>query len=122
MYPKESYETKLLKSSRTFCQRWTGANAFVHAVTISIKSLVLILTFDDRDVNLSNLHISCGCPLFMHAPFRWKTKQIAVRKCDYPGEADGAYEVYDEGTDYRIVCGIVSISEHVKLYRGAREA
>ena len=111
MNEPNTHRDKLLKSSATFLARWRGASALMWQLTISHKTLDIVLSREGHD---GNLMISCLDPSRIQGPIRWKNADIAILPFQSTDGEDG-YLVIDHNAGLEIPCGAISVRENVKL-------
>ena len=100
---------KTLKSAATFLSRWVDADALMWELTVSIKSLRIVLTEQGRS---GNLVIACLDPAWISGPVRWRRARIEVTD-----DAQlGGFLVRDTAAGLDVRCGSVEIFENRKLW------
>jgi len=111
MQPDQYFE-KTIKSSATFLGRWQGSRAEMRELTVSHKSLRLVLTRDDQP---GNLVLSCLDPSWIQGPIRWSDSKISVLRAPMPDTGEAGFLVADTFADMKILCPALEISENVSL-------
>lgn len=106
------YSEKNLKSARTFLSRWKGADAELWELTISHKSLRILIR---RHAIEGNLLISCLDPIAIQGPVRWEDCDIQIASKVLPGGQEPGYFVSDRTAKLEIICGEIEVRENVKL-------
>ena len=106
--PEVGYREKILKSCTTFLSRWIDADALMLELTVSIKTLKIVLTVEGRS---GNLIVFCGDPDWISGPVRWPGAHIEVIDDGRPG---GGFVVRDQAVGFEVRCGTVEIKENVK--------
>jgi hypothetical protein len=99
--------------TKSMIERWNGADAELRELTVSIKTLTLLLYKANAE---GNLVISCFDPHEIRAPIRWKNCAIEVtfRTNEQLNEVE--YIVSDRNSGAEIVCGAFEVRENVKLW------
>jgi hypothetical protein len=110
--PQEQYFEKILKSSATFLGRWQGSRAEMRELTVSHKSLRLVLTRDDQP---GNLVLSCLDPSWIQGPIRWSDAKISVTGATMPDTGEAGFLVTDNLANMKILCPSMEIRENVSL-------
>jgi len=109
----EQYIEKVLKSSATFFRRWKGSHAVLWELTVSHKTLAIVLT---RDGDLSrNLMLACLDPLRLRGPVRWTHSDLSVSRAPLPDDDEDGFLVADTNADFEVLCGGLEVRENVKL-------
>lgn len=111
----DSYEDKLLRSSRTFFGRWEGADGQMRELTASHRSLRILL---QRDPSGGNLFVACLGPVRITGPVHWKNSRLELRVHDALVDGHRGFCLVDTVAGLEIVCSKVEIAENVKLYPG----
>jgi hypothetical protein len=106
-----SYHDKLLASSRAFFSRWRGANGFLFELTVSHRSLRILLMNDDID---KNLLVSCIDPMWITAPVRWTNANLVLESGPNETGDEIYFRLIDDKAGVNIICGAVEIKENVK--------
>jgi len=75
---RESYSDKLIKSATTYLSRWNGADVVVRELTVSIRTLRIVLGPPASDFSRNNLVVSVPDPLWMIGPFRWSSACLTI--------------------------------------------
>jgi hypothetical protein len=109
---QDAYFEKLLKSCATFLDRWRGASAAMWELSVSHKSLRIVLTRPDAG---SNLVLACLDPVTICGPVRWQNAEIAVARFPSPDSGEQGFVVRDATARVEIICGAVEVKENVKL-------
>ena len=102
------YREKMLKSCATFLSRWVDTDALMLELTLSIKTLSIVLTEEGRS---GNLVVFCGDPDWISGPVRWQGARIEVIG---DGRPDGGFVVRDPAVGLEVRCGRVEIKENVR--------
>ena len=112
--PQEQYFDRILRTCATFLGRWKDASAAMWELTVSHKSLRLLLT---RGGGIGgNLLLSCLDPIKLRGPVRWEHSDLSVSRVPLPGGQDEGVLVIDHDADVEILCGGVEVKENVKLH------
>ena len=106
------YEAKVLKSARTFLDRWVGSRARLHELTSSHKSLQILLTTPDRQ---GSLLICCLGPVRIRGPIDWEGSAIRIEACPRNQAGLGGFVVSDTKAGLEIQCEAIEVKENVKL-------
>jgi hypothetical protein len=109
----DEYFAKKLKSCATFLERWKGANAVMWDLTVSIKTLRIVLT---RAEQKGNLLLACLDPLRISGPVRWEHATLVVLRVRLPENSDDGFLLRDEKAGVEVLCGGLEVKENVKLY------
>lgn len=104
------YSEKTIKSLTSFLFRWNGGFAQLLELTVSHKSLRLLLTKPDAQ---GNLLIVCLDPMRISASISWNACSVSVATTVIQGEV--CFRIIDENADVEILCGGVEVKENVKL-------
>lgn len=104
------YFEKIIKSLTSFLLRWNGGVAQLLELTVSHKSLRLLLTKPDTQ---GNLLIACLDPIRIAAPISWNACSISVTTTVVEGEV--CFRIIDEKANVEILCGGLEVKENVKL-------
>lgn len=72
-----SYFEKVAKSANTFLTRWDGACVLVRELTVSLRTLRIVLFADRATMPQQNLVLSIS-PLWMSGPFEWRDAHLRV--------------------------------------------
>jgi hypothetical protein len=110
-----TWAENVLKSCTTRLARWRAATASVWTVTVSHKTIALVLRQSGRE---GNLMLSCG-PVHIRAPVRWDDAEIVVAPVQLPGGGDG-FAVTDARAGVEILCDFIDAREHVALAQNER--
>lgn len=113
MREPRSFDEKNLKSVRTFLSRWGDAHAQMYELTVSIKSLRLVI---HRPNSPGNLLLACLGPIFIKGPVRWQNCDVQVDLVSLPDNEGMGYRVYDETVGFEVICGALEVAENVKLW------
>jgi hypothetical protein len=109
----DDYSEKILKSATTFLSRWNGADAELWELTVSLRTLSVLIRHLEQP---GNLVIACIDPQFIRSSLRWQNCQLRASRVErYDGERDG-FGLYDDVADVEILCGKLEIKENVKLW------
>src|SRR5262245_37948711 len=100
----EQYFEKTLKTCATFLSRWKGARALLRELTVSHKTLRIVLS---RGEEGENLVLACIDPLRLHAPITWEHSDISISRIALPDNNGDGFGVTDRVADVEIVCGKV---------------
>jgi hypothetical protein len=111
MNTNNPYVEKIIKSSRTFLSRWNGGMAEMWELTISHKTLDVLIRREDKP---GNLLIACIDPVMIKGPVRWKNCDLRVTPI-LPGSLDARFLVADDSASVEIICGALEVAENVKL-------
>jgi hypothetical protein len=106
----EGHTEKTLKSARTFFARWRDARARMRELTVSHRTLSILLT---RDGEPGNLLIACLDPTFMRGPLDWSDAHIEIEHLDTP-QSPG-FRVFDRNAGMEVLGCQVGVYENVKL-------
>ena len=109
----DEYFEKTLKSCATFLERWKGANAVMWELTVSLKTLRIVLT---RTGQNGNLLLACLDPLRLSGPVRWEHANLVVLRMRLPDSSDDGFLLRDEKAGVEVLCGRLEVKENVKLY------
>ena len=109
----DEYFEKKLKSCATFLKRWKGATAVMWELTVSLKTLRIVLTTAEQK---GNLLLACLDPLRISGPVRWEHANVAVLRVRLPGSDDDGFLLRDEKAGVEVLCGGLEVKENVKLY------
>jgi len=107
-----SFHDKVLKSARTFLSRWEGADAELLELTISHRSLTILLRQASRD---GNLLIACIGPERISGPVHWKGSALEIG-LHQPSEKYPSYRITDPTCGLEVICAKVELKENVKLF------
>ena len=109
----DSYQDKLLRTSRTFFGRWEGADGEMRELTVSHRSLLILLR---RGLSGGNLLVACLGPQRITGPVHWKDCRLELRVHDSLVDGHPGFCLVDVAAGLEIVCGAVEIAENVKLH------
>jgi len=104
---------KTLKSAATFLGRWKGARALLWELTVSVKTLKVVLRRDGDP--RSNLMVTCFDPLRLRGPVTWEHSELSVSRAPLPDGDEHGFLVVDRNADFEVLCGGVGVHENVKL-------
>lgn len=107
-----SWAEDVLKSSRTRLARWQGATASMWALTLSLKSITLLLTKHGREGNL----VLSGWPVRIRGPVRWNEADISLASVRLPDGSEG-FAITDARAGVEILCEGLETSENAALER-----
>lgn len=107
-----AYYEKLLKSADTFLSRWTGADGELWKLTISHRSLSILLRQESRE---GNLLIACIGPERISGPVYWKGSALKIGLCEDTGNHP-TFRVTDSACGLEVICAMVEVKENVKLF------
>jgi hypothetical protein len=111
MNTNSPFSEKIIKSSRTFLSRWNGGLAEMWELTISHKTLRVLIRREDKP---GNLLISCIDPVMIRGQVRWVNCDLRVTTL--PGSRDARFLVADDSAGLEITCGALEMEENVKLW------
>ena len=92
--------------------RWQNARAQLRELTVSHKSLIILLTHDGQG---GNLVLSCVDPFSIKARITWENSELTVSSTQLPDLSEG-FLVCDRRADVEILCNSIEIRENVRLY------
>jgi hypothetical protein len=113
MNTNNPYSEKIIKSSRTFLSRWNGGTAEMWELTISHKTLAVLIRREDKS---GNLFIACIEPVMIRGPVRWNNCDLRVTTTTLPGGQETGFLVADDSADIEIICGALEVEEKEKLW------
>jgi hypothetical protein len=113
MITANPYFEKTIKSARTFLARWHGADALMWELTVSIKSLIIVLS---RPGEKGNLVIGCVDPITIRGPVRWRNCHLEVMTTALSEEGKAEFIVTDPSVNFEVLCGKIEVKENVKLW------
>ncbi len=90
-----AHHERLLARFGTFMAHWDGAHALLHQLTVSIKSLTVVLTRPGQD---GNLVISCLGSVRIEASVAWASAHLTLT------HAGDSFFLEDAGAHVRIEC------------------
>jgi hypothetical protein len=109
----DAYFEKILKSCETFLARWRGASAAMWELTVSHKTLRILLTRGDAE---GNLLLACLDPVTICGAVQWANADVSVSRTTLPGTDEEGFVVRDAAARLEIICGGLEVKENVKLY------
>ena len=71
------YHTKVAKSAATMLARWNGGIVWVRELTVSLRTLAIVVFRDHATLPRQNLHLAAD-PLWMRGPFEWAPAALEV--------------------------------------------
>lgn len=92
---REAYVESTVKRCTTMLGRWKGATAVLHELTVSHKTLKIVLRMADRP---GHLLLACIDPATIRAPVQWMNSDLSVvwRGSNFDViDSNGAVEITD---------------------------
>ena len=106
------YFERTIKSARTFFARWEGADAEMWTLTVSHKSLSIVLRRRGQE---GNLLIGCLGPITIRGPVRWGNCHLQIAVTTLPESEERGLVITDNSVDLEVVCCSVEVKENMKL-------
>lgn len=113
MTSQNQYYEKTLKSASTFLGRWAGAHAQLWDLTISIRTLRIVLQAPGRE---GNLVLLCLDPISIRAPMSWDSCQLVANSVTASDGGGLVFQLVDVSANVEIYCSSLEIKENVKLF------
>jgi hypothetical protein len=110
-----TWSDDVLKRSKTMLSRWRGADAALWTLTLSLKSITLLLTDPERE---GNLMLSCS-PVRVRGPVRWSDSDLAIAPTRLPDGSEG-FAITDARAGVAILCELLETTENRALTRSTR--
>ena len=107
-----AYLEKTLKSARTFLVRPQGFNAEMWDLTISHKTLHILIQSQERQ---RNLLIACIDPKNIKGPVSWENCQIDVSIVMLSNKEGLGISVQDVSSSFEVIRGKIEVKENIKL-------
>jgi hypothetical protein len=104
--PQEPKDGRLdrLRHFPTLLARWRGAKATMTELTLSLRTLRIVLR---REGQSGHLLVACVYPFFIHGPVEWDTANITVAL-----HGDKDFVVTDAAADVRVISASVEVKEY----------
>ena len=117
---QSDYYEKVANSAATFLARWNGGAVWVREVTVSLRSVSLVVFRDHATLRAENLRFAAD-PLWMCGPFEWTPAALevdVVAAADTPAAAFTREERLFRLRDpigLRLLSPSMEVAENVKL-------
>lgn len=112
MSSAETHSQKVLKSAQTFFARWAGVPAEMRELTISHRTLRILVR---QGLGSKNLVVACIDPVRICGPVHWNASNLEASICSIPETGEQGYRVADEAAGLEVICAALEVKENVKL-------
>jgi hypothetical protein len=93
-----------LRHFPTLLARWRGAKAVMTELTLSLRTLRIVLR---REGQGGHLLVACVYPLFIHGPVEWNAANLTIAL-----HGDKDFVVTDAAADFRVISASVEVKEY----------
>lgn len=114
---REDYFERVAKSATTMLSRWDGSSALVRELTVSLRSLRIVLFADRASMGRRNILVAAD-PLWMSGPFAWEGSKLRVEVVASPPpgvDADGRLFRLCDPIGFELLTGSLEVKENVSL-------
>jgi len=94
----------MLRHFPTLLARWRGAHATMAELTLSLRTLRIVMRREGRS---DHLVVACVYPFFIHGPVEWSGADIPVAL-----HGDKDFVVTDSAADVRVISASVEVKEY----------
>jgi hypothetical protein len=74
---QSDYHDKVAKSATTFLARWNGGSVWVRELTVSLRTLAIVVFRDHARLQHENLRFTAA-PVWICGPFEWAPAALEV--------------------------------------------
>ena len=117
----DDYFDKVTKSATTLLARWDGRTAVVRELTVSLRSLHIVLFDDSSSMPERNLLLAAA-PLWMTGPFAWQDAKLRVEVVSAASVTTRVttndlqlFRLHDP-VGFELLTGSLEVKENVRLH------